>query len=77
MWRSSMNDLELGARGKSVFAALCGICCGVPMLVVFGVLSLGTIAISGASLASAAALGMVVYLLARRRSHRMAHFADQ
>ncbi len=72
-----MNDLELGVRGKSVFAALCGVCCGVPMLVVFGVLSLGTVAMSGASLASGAVLGMVVFILARRRSHRMTHLADQ
>ncbi len=72
-----MNDRELGARGKTLFAALCGICCGVPMLVIFGVLSLGTVAMSGASLASATALGMVVYMLVRRRSHRMTHLADQ
>ncbi len=72
-----MNDLEIGARGKSVFATLCGICCGVPMLVVFGVLSLGTVAVSGVSVASLAALVVAVYLLLRRRSHRTAHLADQ
>ncbi len=68
-----MKDLELGARGKATFAALCGVCCGVPMLVIFGVLSFGAVAVSGASLLSAIVLGVSVYLFVRRRSHRSEH----
>ncbi len=68
-----MKDLEPGARGKAMFAGLCGVCCGVPMLVIFGVLSFGAVVVSGASVVSAIAAGVALYLLVRRRSHRSEH----
>jgi hypothetical protein len=60
-----MKDLELTARGKAAFGALCALCCGVPMMVSVGVVSTGIAVTVGASIASAIAVVTMAYLVSR------------
>lgn len=62
-----MKDLDLTARGKAAYGALCAACCGFPMLVVLGIMSVGVAVSVGAAIASALAVVVTAYLVARRR----------
>ncbi len=63
-----MKDLELSKRGKAAYASLCVACCGFPMLVVLGILSVGAAFTIGVSLASAGGVAFLAYLVIRRRT---------
>ncbi len=62
-----MRDLNLSARGKAAYGGLCVVCCGLPMLVTLGILSIGVAFAVGASIASAVGVVATAYLVARRR----------
>ena len=62
-----MRDLDLTARGKAAYGALCALCCGLPMLVILGIVSAGVALTVGASIASVIAVTVIAYLVARRR----------
>ncbi len=63
-----MKDLELSNRGKALHAGLCVACCGFPMLIVFGIVSIGAAFTIGVSLASAVGVAGVAYLVVRHRT---------
>ncbi len=66
-----MRDLDLSARGKAAYGALCAACCGLPMLVILGIVSVGVAFTVGAAVAAATAVVAVAYLVARRRLVRV------
>lgn len=66
-----MRDLNLSARGKAAYGALCAACCGLPMLVILGIVSVGVAFTVGAAIAAATAVVATAYLVARRRLIRV------
>ena len=62
-----MNDLDLTGRGKAAYGAACAVCCGLPMLVILGIVSIGVAVTVGVSIASAIAVAGTAYLVAQRR----------
>lgn len=66
-----MQDLDLSARGKAAYGALCAACCGLPMLVVLGIVSVGVAFTVGAAVASAITVLAATYLVSRRRLARV------
>ena len=63
-----MKDLELSNRGKAAYASLCVACCGFPMLVVLGLVSVAAAFTIGVSLASAGGVAVLAYLVVRHRT---------
>ena len=66
-----MQDLDLSARGKAAYGALCAACCGLPMLVVLGIVSVGVAFTVGAAVASAITVVATAYLVSRRQLARV------
>lgn len=66
-----MRDLDLSARGKAAYGALCAACCGLPMLVILGIVSVGVAFTVSAAIATATAVVATAYLVARRRLIRV------
>lgn len=54
-------------RSHAAFGAACAVCCGVPMLVVLGVVSLGAALLGGVAVAAVLGLSGLCYILIRRR----------
>lgn len=50
------------------FGAACGVCCGLPMLIVAGALSIGTAAFAGVAVGGILAVAATAYLVVRRRT---------
>ncbi len=63
-----MKDLQLSNRGKAAYASLCVACCGFPMLVVLGFLSLGAAFAIGVSLTAAIGVAALAYLVVRHKT---------
>lgn len=63
-----MKDLKLSKRGKAAYASLCVACCGFPMLIVLGIISIGAAFTIGVSLASGGGVAVLAYLVIRHRT---------
>lgn len=63
-----MRDHDLSSRGKAVFGALCAACCGLPMLVILGFVSVGVVFTAGVAIASAFVVVVVAYRVVRHRA---------
>jgi peptidoglycan/LPS O-acetylase OafA/YrhL len=71
-----MKDIELTGTGKAAYAGLCVACCGFPMLVALGIVSIGVAFALGVSLAAAIGVAFLAYLVVRHKTgHVPAMFA--
>ena len=66
-----MKDRELSSGGKAAFGGLCAACCGLPMLVTLGIVSVGIAVTTGAAIASVFAIVFVVYQVVQRGAMRI------
>ena len=61
------NDVELETGGKVAFGAACAVCCGLPMLVIAGVLTGGALIVGGVVVGAVSAVIVLAVLVGTRR----------
>lgn len=66
--RLGVKDLKLSTRGKVAYASLCAACCGVPMLVLAGLISVGAVVAVGLGFALVVAVVFLACFALRQRS---------
>ena len=65
-----MSDHELTGAGRAGFGAACVVCCGAPMLVLAGVVSLASLLAGGVAVGCVVLIGWAVWALHRQRIPR-------